>query len=200
MASQGMLQDAGGMASRYTLCKRVQRLKGTGGEQVELWDVREPVPAVRSVALMPDGAAPTAVDLGDALPLSDLLAPVGAAKEQILAALDLLQPAQPGAQLLGLCRRWYWGSTSNSKLAIKHVGLCAYWAVPILCLLYVLICGSVQHLSLSDVVRCSFKLQGMVCTMQILVGDMQCNSSVHALRLASSVLYCTKHQASLLCS
>lgn len=76
----------------------MQRLKATAGAQVELWDVRASVPAVRSVALTPDGAAPTAVDLGDALPLSDLLAPVGAAKEQIAAALDLLQPAQPGAR------------------------------------------------------------------------------------------------------
>ena len=72
--------------------------------------MRGPVPAVRSVALAPDGAAPTAVDLGDALPLSDLLAPVGAAKEHIAAALDLLQPAQPGARLPGLCMRWHWGS------------------------------------------------------------------------------------------
>ena len=77
-----------------------------GDAQVELWDVRGPVPAVRSVALTPDGAAPTAVDLGDALPLSALLAPVGAAKEQIAAALDLLEPAQPGARLLGSCVRW----------------------------------------------------------------------------------------------
>ncbi|KAK9831909.1 hypothetical protein WJX81_008153 [Elliptochloris bilobata] len=71
----------------------------TFGTQVELWDVRGPVPAVRCVALTPDGAAPTAVDLGDALPLSALLAPVGATKERIAAALDLLEPAQPGQPL-----------------------------------------------------------------------------------------------------
>ncbi len=69
--------------------------------QVELWDVRGAAPAVRSVALEADGAAPTAVDLGDALPLAALLAPVSAAKERIAAALDLLEPAPPGAHASG---------------------------------------------------------------------------------------------------
>jgi len=63
--------------------------------------VRGAAPAVRSVALEADGAAPTAVDLGDALPLAALLAPVGAAKERIAAALDLLEPAPPGARTSG---------------------------------------------------------------------------------------------------
>lgn len=63
--------------------------------------MRGALPAVRCVALMDDGAAPTAVDLGDALPLHALLAPVGAAKERIAAALDLLEPAVPGLGFAG---------------------------------------------------------------------------------------------------
>jgi len=47
---------------------------------------------VRHVRLSEEGEAPTAVELQDALPLEALLAPVGACKDAIVAAVDTLLP------------------------------------------------------------------------------------------------------------
>lgn len=57
--------------------------------------------SVRYVQLLEEDAAPTAMELEDALPLTALLAPVGKAKDAIVAALDSLQaepfdPAETG--------------------------------------------------------------------------------------------------------
>ena len=57
--------------------------------QVHLHDTQGPRPSVRCVPLSPEAAGPpTLPGLEDALPLEQLLAPVGACKEQIVAALD----------------------------------------------------------------------------------------------------------------
>jgi hypothetical protein len=50
--------------------------------------------SVRYVQLLEDDVAPTALELEDAVPLAALLAPVGEAKESIVAALESLQ-AEP---------------------------------------------------------------------------------------------------------
>lgn len=50
--------------------------------------------SVRYVQLLQEDAAPTAFELEDALPLTALLAPIGEAKDAIVAALEALQ-AEP---------------------------------------------------------------------------------------------------------
>ena len=64
--------------------------------QVHLHDTQGPRPSVRCVPLSPEAAGPPALPgLEDALPLEQLLAPVGACKEQIVAALDALDGLLP---------------------------------------------------------------------------------------------------------
>ncbi len=50
---------------------------------------------VRYVRLSEEGEAPSAVELQDALPLEALLAPLGASKDAIVAAVEALQPEPP---------------------------------------------------------------------------------------------------------
>ena len=57
--------------------------------------------SVRYVQLLEDDIAPTALELEDAVPLSALLAPVGEAKESIVAALESLQAEPFDAPLKG---------------------------------------------------------------------------------------------------
>jgi len=56
------------------------------------------LPVVRYVSLVEDGSdSPTPLELADALPLAEFLAPLGTCKERIAAAIDLLKPeAGPG--------------------------------------------------------------------------------------------------------
>lgn len=52
--------------------------------------------SVQYVSLVESGSnGPTALDLRDALPLEELLAPVSACKERISQAVDLLRPDSP---------------------------------------------------------------------------------------------------------
>lgn len=61
--------------------------------QVGLFDVQGSVPSVKYVHLRHETrGSPTPLALEDALPLEHLLAPVGACKESIAAAVDSLQP------------------------------------------------------------------------------------------------------------
>ena len=65
--------------------------------QVGLYSVRGKTPAVRYVSLVEDGGdSPTPLDLVDALPLGDFLAPLAECKESMGAAIDLLQPEGSG--------------------------------------------------------------------------------------------------------
>ena len=73
-------------------------------DKVSLYDLRGSMPAIIHVPLATDGDAPTAVDLGDALPLSALLRPVGEAKATVGAALEALEPDPTGAVCPGIVR------------------------------------------------------------------------------------------------
>mmetsp|Transcript_68432 Transcript_68432/g.216567 ORF Transcript_68432/g.216567 Transcript_68432/m.216567 type:complete len:252 (-) Transcript_68432:72-827(-) len=67
----------------------------TFSHKVGLYDVHGSVPVVKSVPLSPEGGSsspPATVELEDAMPLQSLLAPVGAFKDQIGAALETLKP------------------------------------------------------------------------------------------------------------
>ena len=70
------------------------------GLQVSLHDVQGPVAAVRHVPLIEQGEHPTLLDLQDALPLHEFLAPLSACKDAISAAVEalhLLPDGQPHA-------------------------------------------------------------------------------------------------------
>lgn len=68
--------------------------------QVGLYDVRGQLPVVKFVPIVrssSSGQSPTTVELGDALPLEDFLAPVGLLKERIHSALEVLEPDRASA-------------------------------------------------------------------------------------------------------
>ena len=64
--------------------------------QVGLYNAQGEVVTVQYISLIEGGSSgPTALDLRDALPLDELLAPVSACKETISQAVDLLRPDAP---------------------------------------------------------------------------------------------------------
>ena len=90
--------------------------------QVHLHDTQGPRPSVRCVPLSPEAAGPpTLPGLEDALPLEQLLAPVGACKEQIVAALDCLDSLLPdgGLDSASSCVRPFGGAL---QAVLRYLG------------------------------------------------------------------------------
>ena len=87
---------------------------------MHLHDTQGPRPSVRCVPLSPEAAGPpTLPGLEDALPLEQLLAPVGACKEHIVAALDALDSLLPDRGNASSCVRPFGGAL---QAVLRYLG------------------------------------------------------------------------------
>ena len=72
--------------------------------QIELYDVAGGVTSIRTVPILELHGSPTALDLQDALPLGNFLAPVASCKDALASALETLEPCESGSFFTPLFR------------------------------------------------------------------------------------------------
>lgn len=77
------------------VCLHPDTMQDAALMQVGLYDIHGKLPVVKYVPLLDagKGQSPTSLELGDAMALEDLLAPVGHFKDAIAGALEGLEPS-----------------------------------------------------------------------------------------------------------